>query len=80
MDAKAEIHRLERLGEDAFAAMHEAVSKTRAVTHYEAAGAAFLEAIEVADRAGLGDVADRLRQRLTEIRSIFRTQFERGSV
>ena len=67
-----ELARLIEQGERAYAAMYDA---RRPKDDYEDACSAFARAIELARSLNLGGEADKLQQRLENIRGVYNAQF-----
>jgi hypothetical protein len=68
----SEVARLEALAEKAYGQMYDSRNPTAC---YSDLKDYFSDAIGAAERAGLGDDAKRLRQRLAHCKQVYRSQF-----
>lgn len=73
--ATSRIEELEAAAEAAYAAMYDAPAGTAATAYYNDAKEALHDAIGLAGQLGLAATEARLRARLDEIKTVFRTQF-----
>jgi hypothetical protein len=74
-DGLERLSHLKAMGEKAYDDMYEAHSPSDANARYSDAKECFYDAIGLADRLGLKEEAEALRQRLAHIKAVFRSQF-----
>jgi hypothetical protein len=74
-DTMERLRWLEAQAEQAYSAMYEARPGSDLAARYSDAKEFLYDAIGLAHRLGQADEAERLTQRLTEIKTVFRRQF-----